>query len=148
MRKWLRLLPPFSMTCCVRQATPVNHNWASHRSAATAVRSLKSLARRQTPRLDGIGQGLQSHAAAAQQEQLFAGHRLRIEVSSCNFPRFDRNLNTGGNNYENYDESKGRRRAQRCPPLEAVPVADYGDGRETLDSADRRGRTADCGAGL
>jgi hypothetical protein len=26
------------------------------------------------------------------------GHRLRIEVSSSNFPRFDRNLNTGGNN--------------------------------------------------
>jgi uncharacterized protein len=33
-----------------------------------------------------------------------AGHRLRIEVSSSNFPRFDRNLNTGGNNY---DEEKG-----------------------------------------
>lgn len=33
-----------------------------------------------------------------------AGHRLRIEVTSSNFPRFDRNLNTGGNNY---DEAKG-----------------------------------------
>jgi hypothetical protein len=33
-----------------------------------------------------------------------AGHRLRIEVSSSNFPRFDRNLNTGGNNY---DEVRG-----------------------------------------
>ncbi|MBX7119949.1 MAG: CocE/NonD family hydrolase [Gemmatimonadaceae bacterium] len=32
------------------------------------------------------------------------GHRLRIEISSSNFPRFDRNLNTGGNNY---DEAKG-----------------------------------------
>jgi putative CocE/NonD family hydrolase len=32
------------------------------------------------------------------------GHRLRIEVSSSNFPRFDRNLNTGGNNY---DETTG-----------------------------------------
>jgi putative CocE/NonD family hydrolase len=32
------------------------------------------------------------------------GHRLRIEVSSSNFPRFDRNLNPGGNNY---DEAKG-----------------------------------------
>ncbi len=31
-------------------------------------------------------------------------HTLRIEVSSSNFPRFDRNLNTGGNDY---DESKG-----------------------------------------
>src|SRR5213075_2050846 len=33
-----------------------------------------------------------------------AGHRIRLEVSSSNFPRFDRNLNTGG---RNYDESKG-----------------------------------------
>lgn len=33
-----------------------------------------------------------------------AGHKIRIEVSSSNFPRFDRNLNTGGSNY---DESKG-----------------------------------------
>ncbi|MGI8619067.1 MAG: CocE/NonD family hydrolase [Gemmatimonadaceae bacterium] len=32
------------------------------------------------------------------------GHRLRIEVSSSNFPRFDRNLNTGGNNF---DEAHG-----------------------------------------
>lgn len=32
------------------------------------------------------------------------GHRIRIEVSSSNFPRFDRNLNTGG---KNYDETKG-----------------------------------------
>ncbi len=32
------------------------------------------------------------------------GHQIRIEVSSSNFPRFERNLNTGGNNY---DESEG-----------------------------------------
>jgi uncharacterized protein len=32
------------------------------------------------------------------------GHRIRIEVSSSNFPRFDRNLNTGGNNW---DEARG-----------------------------------------
>lgn len=32
------------------------------------------------------------------------GHRIRIEVSSSNFPRFARNLNTGGNNF---DESEG-----------------------------------------
>lgn len=33
------------------------------------------------------------------------GHRIRIEISGSNFPRFDRNLNTGGNNF---DESKGQ----------------------------------------
>ena len=32
------------------------------------------------------------------------GHRIRLEVSSSNFPRFARNLNTGGSNY---DETKG-----------------------------------------
>jgi uncharacterized protein len=32
------------------------------------------------------------------------GHKLRLEISSSNFPRFDRNLNTGGNNY---DETQG-----------------------------------------
>ncbi|WP_321474710.1 CocE/NonD family hydrolase [uncultured Paludibaculum sp.] len=32
------------------------------------------------------------------------GHRIRLEISSSNFPRFDRNLNTGGNNY---DEASG-----------------------------------------
>jgi putative CocE/NonD family hydrolase len=32
------------------------------------------------------------------------GHRIRIEVSSSNFPRFDRNLNTGG---DNYSEARG-----------------------------------------
>jgi len=32
------------------------------------------------------------------------GHSIRIEVSSSNFPRFERNLNTGG---RNYDENEG-----------------------------------------
>jgi putative CocE/NonD family hydrolase len=32
------------------------------------------------------------------------GHRIRIEIAGSNFPRFDRNLNTGGNNY---DETNG-----------------------------------------
>ena len=32
------------------------------------------------------------------------GHQVRIEISSSNFPRFARNLNTGG---KNYDESVG-----------------------------------------
>ena len=31
-------------------------------------------------------------------------HKIRIEISSSNFPRFARNLNTGG---DNFDESKG-----------------------------------------
>ena len=43
--------------------------------------------------------------APIQTSNYFApGDSLRIEVSSSDFPRFDRNLNTGGNNY---DESTG-----------------------------------------
>lgn len=29
-----------------------------------------------------------------------AGHRIRLDISSSNFPRWDRNLNTGGHNYD------------------------------------------------
>ena len=29
-----------------------------------------------------------------------AGHKIRLEVAGSNFPRFDRNLNTGGNNFD------------------------------------------------
>jgi hypothetical protein len=32
------------------------------------------------------------------------GHRVRVEVSSSKFPQYMRNLNTGGNNY---DETEG-----------------------------------------
>ena len=28
------------------------------------------------------------------------GHRIRVEVSSSKFPQYMRNLNTGGNNYD------------------------------------------------
>ena len=31
---------------------------------------------------------------------LAAGHRLRVEISSSSFPRFDRNLNTCGHTYD------------------------------------------------
>jgi putative CocE/NonD family hydrolase len=43
-----------------------------------------------------------------------AGHRLRIEVSSSNFPRFDRNLNTGGNNYDETALKVARNSAHHC----------------------------------
>jgi len=33
------------------------------------------------------------------------GNKIRLEITSSNFPRWDRNLNTGGNNY---DEKKWR----------------------------------------
>jgi putative CocE/NonD family hydrolase len=53
------------------------------------------------------------------------GHRIRIEVSSSNFPRFARNLNTGGNNY---DESEGIvaqnkvHHSQEYPSLIKLPI--------------------------
>jgi putative CocE/NonD family hydrolase len=29
-----------------------------------------------------------------------AGHRIRLDIASSNFPSYDRNLNTGGNNFD------------------------------------------------
>jgi len=53
------------------------------------------------------------------------GHSIRIEVSSSNFPRFERNLNTGG---KNYDESTGViarnaiHHSKEYPSMVRVPV--------------------------
>jgi len=47
------------------------------------------------------GQVYQLEVSPMSTSNYFApGHRIRIEVSSSNFPRFARNLNTGGNNYD------------------------------------------------
>ena len=50
------------------------------------------------------GEVVKLELSALSTSNYFKGHRIRIEVSSSNFPRFARNLNTGGNNY---DESEG-----------------------------------------
>lgn len=43
------------------------------------------------------------------------GNRIRIEVSSSNFPRYDRNLNTGGNNYEETEGVVAHNRIHHSP---------------------------------
>lgn len=48
------------------------------------------------------------------------GHRIRIEVSGSNFPRFARNLNTGG---ANYDETEGVVAHNSIHHSEAYPSA-------------------------
>ncbi len=53
------------------------------------------------------------------------GHRIRIDISSSNFPRWERNLNTGG---PNYNETQGRiannsvRHGQVFPSKISLPV--------------------------
>ena len=45
-----------------------------------------------------------------------AGHRIRLEISSSNFPRFDRNMNTGGRiGFGPRGRSRGRR-SSTMPP--------------------------------
>jgi putative CocE/NonD family hydrolase len=46
------------------------------------------------------------------------GHQIRIEVTSSNFPRFERNMNTGGNNY---DETVGPVATNRVHHSSAYP---------------------------
>jgi hypothetical protein len=53
------------------------------------------------------------------------GHSLRIEVSSSNFPRFTRNLNTGGNIYDETEGVVAHNRvhhSRRYPSQIRVPV--------------------------
>ncbi|MDF1868148.1 MAG: CocE/NonD family hydrolase [Saprospiraceae bacterium] len=54
------------------------------------------------------------------------GHQIRIEISSSNFPRFERNLNTGGNNYDEKDAVTARNRvwhSVKHPSVVRLPVA-------------------------
>jgi putative CocE/NonD family hydrolase len=54
------------------------------------------------------------------------GHRIRIEISSSNFPRFERNLNTGG---DNYNETKAItvqntiHHSKAYPSVVKIPIA-------------------------
>ena len=50
------------------------------------------------------------------------GHRIRIEVSSSNFPRFERNLNTGGNNFDEKDGFIAHNVIHHGPALPSVIV--------------------------
>lgn len=50
------------------------------------------------------------------------GHRIRIEVSSSNFPRFERNLNTGGNNYDEKDPITARNTIHHSPEHPSVII--------------------------
>jgi putative CocE/NonD family hydrolase len=43
------------------------------------------------------------------------GHRIRVEISSSNFPRFDRNLNTGGNNFDESEPRRARNTVHHSP---------------------------------
>ncbi len=43
------------------------------------------------------------------------GHQIRLEISSSNFPRFDRNLNTGGNNYDETEWKLARNTIHHSP---------------------------------
>jgi putative CocE/NonD family hydrolase len=51
------------------------------------------------------GQVYELNPTAMSTSYLFkAGHRIRVEIASSKFPQYERNLNTGGNNY---DETEG-----------------------------------------
>lgn len=43
------------------------------------------------------------------------GHQIRIEIASSNFPRFERNLNTGGNNYDETEMVVAKNRIHHGP---------------------------------
>ncbi len=50
------------------------------------------------------------------------GHRIRLEVSSSNFPRWDRNMNTGGNNYDETEGIPARNIVHHSPEYPSVVI--------------------------
>jgi uncharacterized protein len=60
-------------------------------------------------------------------QYLPAGHRLRLQVTSSNFPRLERNLNTGGRNYDETVAVTAQNRVMRSrehPSVLILPVLD------------------------
>jgi putative CocE/NonD family hydrolase len=55
----------------------------------------------------------------------FAGHRLRVHVTSSSFPRWDRNLNTGRQSEPRHDLARQRvRHASERPSYIDLPVVE------------------------
>jgi putative CocE/NonD family hydrolase len=60
------------------------------------------------------------------------GHQIRIEVSSSNFPRFERNLNTGGNNFDESEPVVAKNRVHHStayPSQLRLPIQRGGSGK-------------------
>jgi hypothetical protein len=63
-----------------------------------------------------------------------AGHRIRLEISSSNFPRFERNLNTGGRNWDETEWVVARNTIHHGPAHSSrlvLPVMPGPEGRES-----------------
>ncbi|WP_340115030.1 CocE/NonD family hydrolase [Maribellus mangrovi] len=58
------------------------------------------------------------------------GHRIRLEISSSNFPRFERNLNTGGNNYDETEWELATNRIHHGPNNPSRIILDVIDSQE------------------
>jgi hypothetical protein len=61
------------------------------------------------------------------------GHRIRLEVSSSNFPRWDRNLNTGGHNYDESEFATARNTVHHSathPSYLVLPIVDAPSGSD------------------
>jgi putative CocE/NonD family hydrolase len=57
-------------------------------------------------------------------------HRIRIEVTSSNFPSFERNLNTGGNNYDETEweiATNSVHHSKEHPSFIVLPVVETGE---------------------
>jgi putative CocE/NonD family hydrolase len=62
------------------------------------------------------------------------GHEIRIEVSSSNFPRFERNLNTGGNNFDEKDGLVAHNVIHHGPDYPSVVVLPVVNARDLAKS--------------
>jgi len=83
-----------------------------------------------TPRLLEPGQVYRFEIEVGVTGNVFRqGHRVRLEISSSNFPRFDRNLNTGGHPTQDSRLRQARQTIQHCrqwPSHVVLPVIPAG----------------------
>jgi putative CocE/NonD family hydrolase len=80
------------------------------RALTDGIQRVRYRASRTTPSLLKPGETAELTIDLGSTSNLFkAGHRIRLEVSSSNFPRFDRNPNTGGT----FGEDAELRRAEQ-----------------------------------
>ena len=74
-------------------------------NAARQKLRLLGLSEEQVSQIETDGEVYELNPTAMSTSHEFkAGHRIRVEVASSKFPQYMRNLNTGGNNY---DETEG-----------------------------------------
>jgi uncharacterized protein len=114
LTKPLRIAGPLKAHLRVASSAPdtdftarLTHVWPNGRSTSIQEGALRARYREGIEKSTWLKPGVAVNLMIDMRDIAYtlpAGHRLRLQISSSNFPRLERNLNTGGNNH---DETQG-----------------------------------------